>query len=97
MSELGWRRAETAKKAAKLELQALQGSSNVQRQLKKITAIGLRLEAAREEYGIAKRLFTAGSISEAEFREITQRLEQVQEAHRDSKRSFGVRAIPFRT
>ena len=97
MSELGWRRAETAKKTAKLELQALQGSSDVQRQLKKITAIGLRLEAAREEYGIAKRLFTAGSISEAEFREITQRLEQVQEAHRDSKRSFGVRAIPFRT
>ena len=97
MSELEWRRAETAKKTAKLELQALRGSSKVQRQLKQITASGLRLEAAREEYGTAKRLFAAGSISEAEFREITQRLEQVEEAHRDSKRSFGLRAIPFRT
>ena len=97
ISELGWRRAQTAKDVAKLELQALQGSSKVQRQLKQIKASGLRLEAAREEYGTAKRLFTVGSISAEEFRQITERLEQVEEAHRDSKRSFGVRAIPIRT
>lgn len=96
-SDLAWRRAEAAKEVANLELQALRSSSQVQRQLKQITAAGLRLEVAREEYVTAKRLFAAGSISEAEFREVARRLEQVQEAHRDSKRSFGVRAIPFRT
>ena len=97
MSELDWQRADAAKDVAKLELQALRASSDVQRQLKQISAIGLRAAAAREEYETAKRLFAAGSLSETEFREVTRRLKQVEQAHRNSKRSLGVRVIPFRT
>ena len=96
LSELAWSRAETAKEVAKLNLNALQASSQVKRQLKQIAAFGSRLAAARKEYETARRLHAVGSLSEAQFREVSQRLKKAEEAHRASKRSFGVRAVPLR-
>ena len=92
-SELEFQRAKTARDVAESRLKAARSETEAQRKFQIIKVANTKLQSAEQEYRLAQKLFSSGSITPSTMEQATSNLKIAKSELSEAKESLGARAI----